>query len=128
MTIGDIQDVHGEKTTGPKKIASSLKKTERIWRVTMMHGSNETHIADIPTTHITEDRLKALMQTVYAKHCLNVEETVCFFLKGTVKKHFDRMKIEPYNSRVPISYLIAGGSSWVYAIVAHQGRYAPCYR
>lgn len=72
------------------------KNSGRIWCVTLRYVGTETHVADIPTTHIGEERLKDLMRMIYAKYILSDDEIVRCFLKGAVKKHRDLLTVHEY--------------------------------
>ena len=103
------------------KRKSTSKRPERIWCVTFMQRGKETHIADIPTTHITEGSLMSLMQMIYAKHSLTDEEIVCCNLRANMRKYRPLLKITAYRSQDPISFRIASGGTWVHAIVVRPG-------
>ncbi len=96
-------------------------KPSRNWCITLMHRGKETLIADIPTTHISEERIKALMQMVYAKYSLTDEEIACCHLRGNVKRHRNLLKIVEYREEDPIKFMLAYGSTWVHAIVVRPG-------
>lgn len=97
------------------------RKSQRIWCVTLMHRGKESHIADIPTTHITDDGLMSLMKMIYAKHSLTDEEIVGCNLRGNVKNYRPLLKIDVHNSQDPISYMLASGGTCVHAIVVRPG-------
>ena len=93
------------------------KRQKRLWRVTLYLHGNEVVVDEIPTTHITEQRLISLLQMLYAKYCLTDEEIVVSHLRGNVKRHQNMMAVDKNRSQDPISFWIHGGSCWVHAIV-----------
>lgn len=98
----------------------------RFWRITMMYHGTETLIADVPTTHITEQRLKAVIKMVFAKHTLTDEEILDCHLRSNVRRHRDLLTVEEHTSQDPISFVLGDGSNWVHAIVVRpQDQDAP---
>ncbi len=89
----------------------------RFWRITLYKHGNEEVVDEIPTTHISEQRVIALLKMLYAKHWLTDEEIVVSHLRGNVKRHRSMMSVDEFRSEDPISFLIHGGSGWVHAIV-----------
>jgi hypothetical protein len=83
----------------------------------MMYRGTETLIGEVPTTHITEERLQALMRMVFAKYTLTDEEIVGCHLRANVKQHHDLLAVHQYRSQDPISFMVGNGSNWVHAIV-----------
>jgi hypothetical protein len=94
-----------------------MSEQRRFWRVTMMYRGSETLIGEIPTTHITEERLQQLMRMVFAKHTLTDQEIVACHLRSNVKQHRNLLTVQEYRSRDPISFMVCDGSNWVHAIV-----------
>jgi hypothetical protein len=92
-------------------------KRQRFWRITMLYRGKETLIADVPTTHITEERLLTLMKMVFAKYTLTDREIVGCHLRTKVKGHRNLLRVQPFQSQDPISFMVCDGSNWVHAIV-----------
>jgi hypothetical protein len=93
------------------------EQRRRFWRITMMYHGTETLIGEVPTPHITEERLQALMRMVFAKHTLTDEEIVGCRLRPNVKQHRNLLAVHRYRSQDPISFMVGDGSNWVHAIV-----------
>lgn len=93
------------------------EKLRRFWRITMMYRGSETVIGEIPTTHITETSLQALMRMVFAKNTLTDEDIVRCHLRANVKEHSNLLDLHEARSQDPISFMVSDGSNWVHAIV-----------
>ncbi|MFM9965148.1 MAG: hypothetical protein ACKV2Q_28455 [Planctomycetaceae bacterium] len=93
------------------------KQRRRFWRISLYKHGNDEVVAEIPTTHITERRVIALLKMLYAKHWLTNEEIVVSHLRGNVKRHRSMMSVDEFRSQDPISFWIHNGSGSVHAIV-----------
>ncbi len=91
--------------------------SKRFWRITLIDRGNDTVIGEIPTTHITSERIIGLMKMVYAKYFLTPEEIVKSHLRGNTKDHYDHFRVMRFESEDPISYWIPCGSSGVRAVI-----------
>jgi hypothetical protein len=64
------------------------KKPKRFWKIILIKpGGYDEVIAKIPFTHITKERLVALLETLLVKHFLKDDEIVRAHLKRNVKGH-----------------------------------------
>src|SRR5438874_12941731 len=92
-------------------------KKHRFWRITMMKRHEESVVAEIPTSHITEGQLITLLKTLYAKHFLTDTETVDSHVRKKTKRYRNLIPVHSYLSQDPISYVLPSGGDWVHAIV-----------
>ena len=74
-------------------------------------------IDEVPTTHITEERMRSLLKMLFAKHTLSDREIVVSHLRANVKRHRNLMAVHEFCSQDPISFMVTDGSNWVHAIV-----------
>ena len=93
------------------------KKGGRFWRITMMKHHNESIVAEIPTTQITQGELKTLLKTLYAKHFLTDDEIVDSHVRKNTKRYRNLIPLHSNHSQDPISYFLPSGGDCVHAIV-----------
>ena len=93
------------------------KQQRRFWRITLYRRGKEQVIDEVPTTHISEERIRSLLKMLFAKHTLTDEEIVVAHLRANVKRHRNLMTVHEFRSQDPISFMVSDGSNWVHAIV-----------
>lgn len=93
------------------------KKNSRFWRITLMKQHMESVVAEIPTTHITDRKLVALLKMLFVKHFLTDEEAVAAHLCKTTKRYRNLIPVQAHHSQDPISYMLPSGGDWIHAIV-----------
>ena len=94
-------------------------RQKRFWLITKYRNGEETVVARIPTTHISERGIQELIATLYA-HWLTQEEIVRSHLRANVKEYHNHLEIRHYRAQDPIS-LDIGYSAYIHALVVRPG-------
>jgi hypothetical protein len=99
------------------------KQHRRFWRISRHRPGEDAVVAKIPTTHITMDRLRNLLRTLYAKLCLTEEEIVCAHIRANVKEANDSLAVREYPSHDPRDpvWLQIGYGFHIHAVVVRPG-------
>jgi hypothetical protein len=98
-------------------IVSRPDPKRRYWRIIRYYHGQDDVVAEIQTTHITNQGLIGLMRMILAKSALTEDEIIVTHLRGNVKRHFEHMPVNWHRSSDAISCHVHSGSSWVSASV-----------